>query len=131
MSTWTPPEINPGFALPSRELRKVVDLPAADPNAPGPFRLAGDGELAGALASAGFSDVCVEDVELYLFARDAAAYWAMLLDISMSFYEQYQALPKDARTRVASLIREAVTEYQSGEVLRLPMRARVGSGVKL
>jgi len=130
VSTWTPPEVNPGFALPSRELRKVVDLPPSQPDEPGPFRLAGDGELAAALYDAGFADVVVEDVPLYMFARDATRYWEMLQEISASFREQYEALPDEKRSELKRLIRAAVLEYQMGDVIRLPMLARVGLGVK-
>ncbi|MCB9849084.1 MAG: methyltransferase domain-containing protein [Phycisphaerales bacterium] len=130
VSTWTPPDVNPGFALPSRELRKLVELPPSDPTDPGPFRLARDGELAAALSDAGFVDVAVKDVVFYMFARDADAYWEMLQEISAMFREQYAKLSADKQRELEGLIRHAVEAHRSGNVLRLPMRARVGSGVK-
>jgi SAM-dependent methyltransferase len=128
VSVWTPPEVNPGFVLPTRELRAVVDLPAPDPQAPGPFRLSGEGELAAALAEIGLRDVQVEDVPFYLFARDAETYWEMLLDISAIFAQHFRALNAEQQAEVRRRILRAVEEYRCGDVLRLPVRARVGVG---
>jgi SAM-dependent methyltransferase len=130
VAAWAQPELNEGFVFPTRVLREVVDVAPSDPDAPGPFRLSGDGELAGALRAAGFRDVGVEDVQLYLFARDPAAYWSMICDVSDSFRRLIAGLDESARQRVRARMLTAVEVFRLGEVLRLPVRARIGHASK-
>jgi len=129
-AVWTPPEINEGFALPSRVVRDMVEIPASDPDAPGPFRLSGDGELALALHEAGFREVTVDEVQHYLFARDPAEYWSMLCAVSDSFRRLYAGLEESIKPRVRERLMGAVEAYRTGEVLRLPIRARIGWAVR-
>lgn len=130
VAVWTPPAMNEGFAFPSRVVREITDVPKTDRAAPGPFRLSGPGELADALQAGGFEDVQVLDVPIYLFARDAEAYWDMLCSVSDSFRRLWTQLDEPTRVRVRQRMIQAVEAYRSGTVLRLPACARVGWGVK-
>ena len=56
-AVWSSPEKNPSIGLSMEAIKKVVDLPPPDPTAPGIFRLAKPGDLAGMLQQAGLVDV--------------------------------------------------------------------------
>ena len=130
LATWTPPEANPMFDLPATEIRKVVDVPPPSPDAPGPLRLAADGELADALARAGFRDVTTRTVRAYAFARDADDYWAFVTETSSAVRRQLAAISEADRRRIQAGIAEAVERYRVGPVIRIPALARVGSATK-
>jgi len=130
IAVWTPPAMNEGFAFPSRVVREITAVPKTDREAPGPFRLSGPGELASVLQAAGFADVQTLDVPIYLFARDAEAYWDMLCHVSDSFRRLWTRLDEPTRVRVRQRMIQAVEAYRSDTVLRLPACARLGWAVK-
>jgi len=129
-AVWAPPDVNEGFVFPTTVVRQVVDLPPSDPSAPGPFRLSRDGELAAALTAAGFSDVRVEDQQLYLLAEDPETYWSILTSVSDSFRRLYLGLGDAQRRLVRERICSDVERFRSGAVLRLPARARLGYALR-
>jgi len=64
-AVWSVPEKNPYLKIPMDIIKQFIDLPPPDPAAPGIFRLAKPGELAGMLQQAGpsspsksFSETC-------------------------------------------------------------------------
>ncbi|MHC4234829.1 MAG: class I SAM-dependent methyltransferase [Planctomycetota bacterium] len=127
VSVWTPHRHNPMFAIPRRALAEVVDLPQADPYAPGPMRLSGEGELATVLTESGFSDVRVEKVPLYQFARDPADYWSVLTQLTPMLRRHLASLTDAQRHAVRAGVMEAVARYASGSVIRVPALAQVGT----
>jgi enediyne biosynthesis protein CalE5 len=56
-AVWSAPEKNPSIGLSMEAIKKVVELPPPDPTAPGIFRLATPGDLAGIMQQAGLIDV--------------------------------------------------------------------------
>jgi ubiquinone/menaquinone biosynthesis C-methylase UbiE len=130
-SVWTPPKVNPLFAIPSAELRKVsVGSPPPDPHEPGPLRYSSDGELRELLAEAGYREVRVTEVPLYHFARDAAEYWEFLTDCVPPFRRQYRMLDSARKEQVREGVIREVSKHVVGGVVRIPALARVGVGVK-
>lgn len=126
LSVWAPPELNEGFVFPSQAARAAVpELPPSDPNAPGPFRLSGEGELGSALASAGYHGVHVEDQQLFLLAESPQRYWEILTSVSDSFRRLYLACDVAGQQRIHDRIVRDVERFRSGEILRLPVRARL------
>jgi SAM-dependent methyltransferase len=59
-AVWGPPANNPWMTSFREAASQVVDVPPPDPNAPGPFRYAGEDTLLGLLADAGFDDLEVQ-----------------------------------------------------------------------
>ena len=127
VSVWAPHRQNPMFAIPRQALARVVELPRPEPNAPGPMRLAADGELAAALTEAGFAQVRVEKVRFYLFARDPADYWAMVTSLTPMLRRHLARLTEAERQAVRGHLMEAVAHYASGPVIRVPALAQVGT----
>jgi ubiquinone/menaquinone biosynthesis C-methylase UbiE len=128
VSVWAGYESNPMMAVPRREIAKVVDLPAMDPTKPGPMRLSGKGELAAALTRAGFGEVSVAPVPMYWFARDPQEYWEMLTAMSVTFRRSVAQLSPEQLQTVRAGLTEAVSQYASGSVIRMPALAQVGTG---
>ena len=60
-SVWAAPEKNPSISGSMAAIKQVVDLPQPDPGAPGIFRLARPGDLAGMLQRAGLVDLAEEE----------------------------------------------------------------------
>ncbi len=60
-AVWGPPAENPWIAIVRQVVAEVVDIPPADPEAPGLFRYAGAGKLLALLDRAGFNDLEVVD----------------------------------------------------------------------
>ena len=56
-AVWSAPDKNPSIGLSMEAIKKVIELPPPDPTAPGIFRLAKPGELAGMFQQAGLVDV--------------------------------------------------------------------------
>jgi SAM-dependent methyltransferase len=61
--TWQPVELNEWFTVPLAATSELVQLPAPEPGAPGPFALSDGAHLATVLASAGFEEFALESVE--------------------------------------------------------------------
>ena len=59
---WSAPEKNPSIGLAMIVLKQFLELPPPDPSAPGIFRLAKPGDLAGMLQQAGLADIADEEV---------------------------------------------------------------------
>jgi SAM-dependent methyltransferase len=60
-AVWGTPADNPWVTVVRDVVAEVVDVPAVDPEAPGPFRYAEAGKLTSLLARAGFDDLEVSD----------------------------------------------------------------------
>ncbi|MBA2542480.1 MAG: class I SAM-dependent methyltransferase, partial [Deltaproteobacteria bacterium] len=82
LSVWDEPRHNPFFTVPLAALDVLGPRPDPDPKAPGPFRLAANGELQSVVRAAGFSDFTIESVPMNLDAQTPDEQWEMTLDMS-------------------------------------------------
>ncbi len=133
VSVWSPPAVNPLFAIPQAALKQVVDTQSAtapDPDMPSPLRFAADGKLEALLRDVGFEHVTVEPVSLYQFARDAEEYWTFLTEIVPPFRKKSDALSPEQKEQLRVGVVQAVKEYAIGGVVRIPATALLGVGVK-
>ncbi len=126
VAAWRPHAENPMFAIPHEQVSKFIDLPAPDPKSPHPMRLAEDGELVTALSTAGFVDVQVEKVPMYLFAQTAEEYLSMIEAMSPTLIQALKSLPSGQEDQFRTGFLSAVASYQSGPVIRVPATAQVG-----
>lgn len=103
-AVWDEPARNPFFTAVGQVIAKYVPAPPPDPKAPGVFRLAPPGELAGILKGAGFKDVRVEPMPLTFSYRSPEAYWELQSQLAAPLRAAVATLPPD---KLAEL-REAV-----------------------
>lgn len=129
VAVWTPMEQNPMFGIVAEQVQRFIDQPP-DPDAPGPMRLAGPGELSAALARAGFVDVTVEPVRFFNTAPSVDEYWAMIQDMSPRLRTQLAAMSQSDRIAVERGIRAAIERYSEDGAIRVPAKAQVGAGAR-
>lgn len=129
-ATWTPLSENPMFGIIAQQVQRINNQPAPDPDAPGPMRLAGPGELAAALSRAGFVDVMVEPVRFFNSAPTVDEYWLMVQDMSPRLRTQLAALTVAERIAVERGIKAEAEKYRDDGAIRVPAKAQVGMGVK-
>jgi ubiquinone/menaquinone biosynthesis C-methylase UbiE len=102
LAVWGARERNPWALIPSAALLELGHTQPPDPDAPGPFALAGEGRLAELLHDAGFADVEVVPVAVerhYATAEDIVAESA---DCSPSFATTYNDLTPEQQAEVAA-----------------------------
>lgn len=125
LSVWTPMDRNPMFAVAGSVMRELVDADPPPPDAPGPMRMSGEGELSEALTQAGFVVDRVEDAPFYSFAPSVEAYLEMMQDMSPMLRRQLDELDADMRQTAIQMITVNVAKYFANGVVRVPAVARV------
>jgi len=128
VAAWAPPEANPWITIPMEALARVLPLPRSEPAAPGLFHLSADGSLATVLATAGFTDVRQERVQLSQFTRDPAELWAMLAETGGPFAPLVATLSAANRARVLEDVERALARFRTGDVFRVPAQAQLAWG---
>lgn len=129
-AVWAVPEKNPYLKIPMDIIKQFVELPQADPDAPGIFRLAKPGELAGMLQQAGFVDI--SEQEFLGDVRFAAAdqYFTSLMDIAAPIQNLWQQLSPTQQTEAKQRIIQTAERHVKGSVIALPIDVRIVSGRK-
>ena len=61
-AVWSGPDKNPYLRIPMDVIKQLIELPTPDPTAPGIFRLAKPGELAGMLQQGELHDVAEQEL---------------------------------------------------------------------
>jgi SAM-dependent methyltransferase len=116
---WDVPEKNP-FATAIADVvgKFVPDLQAADPRAPGAFRLSPPGELATVLRGAGFTDVQIESIPLTIGFESPEAYWELQSQTAAPIKAALATLSAD---QIAKL-RDAVIEVAKANLVEGEVR---------
>jgi len=130
LSVWTPMDRNPMFAVAGSVMRDLLNADPPPPDAPGPLRLSGDGELSSALTRAGFIVDCVEDARFYNFAPSVDSYLQTMLDMSPTLGRQLNELDADTRQTAIERITANIARHQADGVVRVPALARVAVASK-
>jgi enediyne biosynthesis protein CalE5 len=124
-AVWSAPEKNPSIGLAMEAIKKVVELPPPDPAAPGIFRLAKPGDLAGMLQQAGLSDLAEQEFLAERSSASAEEYYTGLLEIAAPIQNLMAKLTTDQRNEAKRLIIQAATKYRQGDQLVFPMAIRM------
>jgi SAM-dependent methyltransferase len=112
LAVWASTDENDWMTAPGRSAVGLGLVERPDPAAPGPFRLAAEGALAGLLGSAGLVVETVEDVPLVWRASSLDEWWEVVRDTSRMLStlldrlgpHDAQALREDAERRLASWV---------------------------
>jgi SAM-dependent methyltransferase len=110
-AVWDRPERNPWATIPSRALISLGHAEPPDPDAPGMFRLAGEGVLGGLLESAGFVDVHVHTVEVMRRYPALERYIEETADMSPMFSRTYRELDEAAQRAVVEQLTAGAQEF--------------------
>ena len=124
-AVWSAPEKNPSIGLSMMAIKQVVELPPPDPAAPGIFRLAKPGDLAGMLQQAGLIDVTDQEFLAEWSYASANEYYTSLMDIAAPIQNLMARLSPAQTQEVKRLITQAVTPYQNGNRIVFPFAVRI------
>jgi len=127
---WTSPERNPRIGLSMAAMKQVFDLPPPDPTAPGIFRLAKPGELAGMLQEAGLVDITEQEFLAEWSYDSPEHYYSTMMEIAAPVQNLMAGCSDSQRQEVKRLILEAASAYRQGDRITFPIAVRVVAGRK-
>lgn len=129
-AVWSVPDNNPYLKIPMDVIKQFVELPPSDPEAPGIFRLAKHGDLAGLLQQAGFIDVSEQEFlgEVRFAAEED--YYSSLMDIAAPIQNLWAKLGPTQQTEAKQRIIHTAGQYRKGSVVTLPIAVRMVAGRK-
>ncbi|MFO1069841.1 MAG: methyltransferase domain-containing protein [Geminicoccaceae bacterium] len=128
LSVWAEPAGNPWATVGMAALAAEIVMPPPDPTAPGLFRCAAAGAVAGAMQAAGFRDVDEIEVASEMVTASPEEFWTMTCEVAAPLMAAMAGADTATRQRIGDeAIRRAAGFMQDGQV-RLPAKARVLAG---
>ena len=123
-AVWSTPDKNPYIRIPLDTIKQFIDLPPPDPDAPGIFRLAKPGDLAGLAQKAGLSFVAEEEMTAEVVYPSAADYHNSLIDLAAPIQNLLEKLSADQKRQFQERITTAAVEYKREDGIALPLAVR-------
>ncbi|MGH7258564.1 MAG: hypothetical protein ACREIM_09300, partial [Nitrospiraceae bacterium] len=120
-AVWSTPDKNPYIRIPLDTIKQFIDLPPPDPDAPGIFRLAKPGDLAGLAQKAGLSCVAEEEMTAEVVYPSTAEYYNSLMDLAAPIQNLLEKLSADQKRQVQERITTAAVEYQREDGIAIPI----------
>lgn len=128
---WHKSELNPFLHIVSDIMSNYVEASPADPDAPGAFRFAEPGKLAGILTDAGAIDVSERTLKFHISAPiSVEEFWVMRSEISETLREKLAKLNRQQVVRVASEVQGAVREFFPSNQMSFPAQMIIVRGSK-
>ncbi len=124
-AVWSAPEKNPSIGLSMAAIKQVIELPPPDPTAPGIFRLAKPGELAGMFQQAGLVDVTDQEFLADWTYGSADEYYTSLMEIAAPVQNLMAKLTDAQKQDVKQRILQATSNYMRGGRIVFPMAIRI------
>ncbi len=119
-SVWAEPEANPCFTTLFGTLVEVLRMAPPPPDAPGPFRLAGAGELERVVREGGFIDVALERVPVTWAFTSIAQHWEMFSETAGPLERAVATLPVAELASLKQKLAQAIARFGSNGGLRIP-----------
>jgi len=129
-AVWSAPEKNPSIGLSMAAIKQVIELPPPNPTAPGIFRLAKPGELAGMFQQAGLVDVADQEFLAEWSYTSADEYYTNLMEIAAPLQNLMAKLTDAQKQDVKQRIIQAASNYTRAGRIVFPMAVRVVAGRK-
>jgi ubiquinone/menaquinone biosynthesis C-methylase UbiE len=124
-AVWSTPDKNPWIRVSMEAIKQVVELPPPDPTAPGIFRLAKPGDLAGMLQQAGLTDVAEQEFLAEWSYGSAEEYYTSLMELAAPIQNLMAKLTPDQMQDVKRRIIQATTQYRRGDRIAFPIAVRM------
>lgn len=125
-SVWSAPDGNPWVTTIMAAIHRHVSLPDPVPGAPGMFRCAPKGLIAGLLGDAGLSRVKEKEIAGQVVYDSADQYWTMMMEVAAPVVAAMTGADESIRARVKSDVFAALERV--GVPLSLSYGARIISG---
>ena len=106
-------------------IKQVFELPPPDPTAPGIFRLAKPGDLAGILQQVGLVDVIDQEFLAEWSYASADEYYTSLTEIAAPIQNLMAKLSATQIQEVRRLITQTASQYQRGNRITFPFAVRM------
>ncbi len=129
-AVWSAPEKNPSIGLSMAAIKQVIELPPPDPTAPGIFRLARPGELAGMFQQAGLVDVTDHEFLAEWSYASTDEYYTSLMEIAAPVQNLMAKLTDAQKEDVKQRITQAASNYTRAGRIVFPMAVRIVAGRK-
>lgn len=131
LAVWGDKEKNPFFRIPSECVARYLETEPEPPDAPGAWRFAESGLLAGMLEAAGGAEVAEHRFDFEIAAPlDFDAFWRMRVELSDTLRDKTERLGPELAARVKEDVREATREVFASGTMRFPAEALVVSAVR-
>ena len=128
---WGDNQRNPFTSCVTKVISRYVDTPAEDADAPGAFRFAERGKLAGLLTQAGATDVQEKELNFHIAAPiSIEQFWEMRSTMSGTLRDKLATLPPEKARQVALEVQESVREYFPNNEMSFPAAMLIVSGRK-
>ena len=130
VAVWSGPDKNPYLRIPMDVIKQFIELPPPDPTAPGIFRLAKPGELAGMLQHGGLHEVTEHECPAEVLFPSAQEYFTSLMDIAAPIQNLWAKLSSTQQGEAEQRIVKTVEEYRRGGAFAFPIAVRMVAGRK-
>jgi ubiquinone/menaquinone biosynthesis C-methylase UbiE len=129
---WGPKEANPFFSGVTDVIDRFVDVSPQGRDAPGTFRFADPGELAGILEQAGAKNVIERKLNFEIKAPISfEQFWQLRTEMSGTLREKMARLPAAQLPTVKRAVADAARKYFVSGTMSFPAQALIVSGRKL
>ena len=126
LAVWGDKEKNPFFRIPSECVAEYLEAEAEPPDAPGAWRFAEPGLLAGMIEAAGGADVAERRFDFEIAAPiDFDAFWRMRVELSDTLRDKTERLGPEIAARVREEVRAATRDVFATGTMRFPAEALV------
>lgn len=129
-TVWARPEEAVGFGIVLQAIETYGNLSVPLPPGPPFFRFSDSEECRRALLKAGFKNPRVRQIPQIWRLRSPDALFEIMQEATVRTAGLLRAQTKEAMSAIRIAIREAVVNYQKGDVIELPMPALLASAVK-
>jgi len=128
---WRDSELNPFFSVTSAVVNRYVEPAPEEPDAPGAFRFAELGKLAGVLKAAGAIDVRERILKSEIAAPVGLEdYWEMRSSISESLRSKLATLSNEQKSQIAEEVQHAAAPFFPNNQMNFPSETIVVTGKK-
>jgi SAM-dependent methyltransferase len=127
-SVWDGAELNPWIYTLMGVIRRHVEIPRPPPDAPGMFRCAAPGMIAGLLRDAGLAEVTEKVVAGQVTYESTEQYWTMMTEVAAPVVAVLSQAAEDVRDRIRADVFSTLRSDRGS--VTLDYAARVIAGVK-
>jgi len=127
-SVWNAPGHNPWIVVMMAGIKPHVALPVPAPDAPGMFRCAAPGLIAGLLAAAGFADVADKEISGQVTYDSPEHYWTMMTEVAAPVVAAMSRASEAERGRIKADVFAALGS--GGGPVTLKFGSRIISSLK-
>ena len=129
-AVWDEPAKNPLFTTTLSTVGQLLHLPPPDPNAPGPFRLAKEGELAAVLRAGGLLDAKLASLPFEVSIESIDQHWEIFSDMMPLLKNAAANSPPAEVAKLRGALRDALSAHLDGSRVLLTATPLTASGRK-